>query len=334
MSERRHVEVASVSLGPSSRDCAVEAHVLGLEVSIRRMGTDGDLERAARLLRDLDGKVDAIGLGGVNVRLRLGHRFYTLPDGARLASIPRSTPVVDGSGYKEAIEPLAVTKLERAGIRLRDRDVLFASVLDRWPLASAMEAAGARVRPGDALFALGLPLRFPSIRCFSAFAVPVAPLLARLPLTTLYPGARPEGTRRPGVLDRLRERAIRGADVLAGDTHFLLSHIGPAYRGKAIVGTTLTEEDVYAFTRAGATAVASVCPSIGGRAFGANVVEAVLAAVLRRMPASPGAAADTEGPRSILEPDPVAHARRARFPVQEYRWAWELSGWGPQVFVP
>jgi hypothetical protein len=39
----------------------VEVELLGEKVVIERIGTDGDMEKAAQMYKDLDGKVDAFG---------------------------------------------------------------------------------------------------------------------------------------------------------------------------------------------------------------------------------------------------------------------------------
>jgi len=54
----------SISLGSSKRDKAVEVELLGQKVSIERIGTNGDMEKAAHLYKEMDGKVDAFGVGG------------------------------------------------------------------------------------------------------------------------------------------------------------------------------------------------------------------------------------------------------------------------------
>ncbi|MFB0546877.1 MAG: hypothetical protein ACETWB_08195 [Anaerolineae bacterium] len=66
--------VVSVSLGSSKRDHKVVVELLGQEVSIERIGTDGDAKKAARLYSELDGQVDALGVGGVDLGLRVGDR--------------------------------------------------------------------------------------------------------------------------------------------------------------------------------------------------------------------------------------------------------------------
>ncbi|MGD8553884.1 MAG: hypothetical protein PVJ32_00470, partial [Anaerolineales bacterium] len=68
----------SISIGSSRRDKAVEIDLLGERVLIERIGTDGDMEKAARLYQELDGKVDAFGVGGADLGLMVDKKWYTL----------------------------------------------------------------------------------------------------------------------------------------------------------------------------------------------------------------------------------------------------------------
>ena len=57
----------SISIGSSKRNKAVEVTLLGQPVRIERIGTDGDMDKAAHMYRDLDGKVEAFGVGGADL---------------------------------------------------------------------------------------------------------------------------------------------------------------------------------------------------------------------------------------------------------------------------
>jgi len=59
----------SISIGSSKRNKAVEVTLLGEKVSIERIGTDGDMEAAALKYKELDGLVDAFGVGGGDLGL-------------------------------------------------------------------------------------------------------------------------------------------------------------------------------------------------------------------------------------------------------------------------
>jgi hypothetical protein len=96
--------VIGVSLGSSKRNHSVEAEFLGEKFLIERIGTDGDLNKAEELLRELDGKVDAFGMGGIDLYLVAGDRRYAIRDAQRLARAVTKSPIVDGSGLKSTLE--------------------------------------------------------------------------------------------------------------------------------------------------------------------------------------------------------------------------------------
>ena len=147
----------SVSLGSSSRDHRTEVELLGERFDISRVGTDGSIDRAIARLKALDGTVDAIGLGGIDVYLYAGKDRYALRDGVRLLEAVKQTPVADGSGLKNTLEREAIRFLQdELEVPLRGRKVLMVSALDRFGMAQALVDAGADVLFGDFIFALDL----------------------------------------------------------------------------------------------------------------------------------------------------------------------------------
>ncbi|MFX8164834.1 hypothetical protein ABTL04_21130, partial [Acinetobacter baumannii] len=57
-----------------------------------------------QLFAELDGKVDALGIGGADLHIWVGNRRYTFRSIQKLVSVARKTPVVDGSGLKNTLE--------------------------------------------------------------------------------------------------------------------------------------------------------------------------------------------------------------------------------------
>ena len=136
--------VVSVSLGSSTRDHRAAVTLLGEDFDIARIGTDGKLDVAVAKVRELDGTVDAIGLGGIDVYLYAGRHRYALRDGLRLLEAAKQTPVVDGSGLKNTLEREAVRFMrEDLGMDLNGTRVLMVSALDRFGMAQALVDAGA-----------------------------------------------------------------------------------------------------------------------------------------------------------------------------------------------
>jgi hypothetical protein len=83
----------SVSLGSSKRDKRVILSFLGEEIELERIGTDGDVARAIALFNELDGQVDALGVGGIDLGMTVAGRYYPLYDAQKLVAGVRHTPV-------------------------------------------------------------------------------------------------------------------------------------------------------------------------------------------------------------------------------------------------
>jgi hypothetical protein len=140
---------------------------------------------------------------------------------------------------------------------LAGRTILFSSVLDRWALAEALHKRGARVLVGDAAFALRLPVLFPGLNWFHPFAVSMLPALRRLPLSFLYPLGRRRQEPRPGL-----EGAFAGAEVLAGDFHFLRSRLPARLDGRWVIATGLDEADLALLAARGVSLVVELGPVV------------------------------------------------------------------------
>ena len=127
----------SISIGSSKRDKAVEVTLLGEKVSIERLGTDGDMEKAALKYKEMDGKVDAFGVGGADLGLMGDNKWYPLYSVRPMIRFVKVTPIVDGVGLKNTLEnksaPFLAGKIgdyiDRLGkkevlMRVRERDSL------------------------------------------------------------------------------------------------------------------------------------------------------------------------------------------------------------------
>ncbi|MCG9894579.1 MAG: hypothetical protein MH204_03775, partial [Fimbriimonadaceae bacterium] len=86
--------VVSVSLGTSKRDKVSEIELLGERFRIERRGTDGDRAAFRRLMEELDGQVDALGIGWADRWVVAGDRRYAFREVEGLISGVKKTPVV------------------------------------------------------------------------------------------------------------------------------------------------------------------------------------------------------------------------------------------------
>jgi hypothetical protein len=274
------LHVVSVSLGSSSRDQRATREFLGREVIIERRGTDGDFQRAIALIGELDGQVDAIGLGGIDLYLIAAGRKFVVRDALPLARAATRTPVVDGSGLKHTLERRTVQWLQESGtIDFSGKRVLVTAGVDRFGVAETLPALGAQTRFGDLIFALGVPIPITSLRALKLVAWTLLPIVCRLPFSMLYPtGDKQE------VTVRKYARHFDWADIIAGDWHFIRRYMPDRLDGKVIITNTTTLKDVSLLRERGAALLVSSTPEIDGRSFGTNVMEGVLVALLGKHP--------------------------------------------------
>ena len=271
--------VVSVSLGSSSRDHQARTQFLGEEFDISRVGTDGKLDAAIAMVAELDGKVDAIGLGGIDVYLYAGRHRYALRDGLRLLEAATITPVVDGSGLKNTLELKAVQFMQdELGMDLRGKRVLMVSALDRFGMAQALVDAGADVLFGDFIFALDKDMPVRDLHHFEELAEKYLPDACKLPFQFFYPtGKKQEKPPEPKY-----PQYYEDAEIIAGDFHFMRQFMPERLDGKVVLTNTVTPQNIDELAARGVKLLITTTPDIEGRSFGTNVLEAALVALLRK----------------------------------------------------
>ena len=270
----------SISIGSSKRDKAVEIELLGERVLIERIGTDGDMEKAASLYRDLDGKVDAFGVGGADLGLLVDTKWYPLYSVRSLVRYVHKTPVVDGGGLKTTLERRSAAALEaRLGPYLQTlgQTVLVVAAVDRWGMAESFVNAGYDPLFGDMMFTLGLPFVMRSLSQVKKLAAALMPVAGRIPFKWVYPTGKDQEKRTPKWT-----RYFDRCTVIAGDCHYITRYMPDRLPGKIIVTNTTTPEDIQLFQRAGVRFVLTTTPVLEGRSFGTNMMEAAVIAALGR----------------------------------------------------
>ncbi len=265
----------SVSLGSSTRDKRVTLTLLGEEITLERIGTDGDVQRAIQLYNELDGKVDAFGVGGIDLGFNVAGRYYPLHSAQKLVAGVHRTPVVDGGGLKHTLERrIAQFIEERIGDQIQPKRVLIPSGVDRYGMVLSFAEAGYEMIVGDLGFALGLPIPIRTVRAFHALVRVLLPILSHLPLDWLYP----TGEKQEETVPKF-ESWYQWATVIAGDCLYIKRHMPERLDGKVIVTNTTTETDVELFRERGVRYLVTSTPRLEGRSFGTNVMEAALVAL-------------------------------------------------------
>ena len=273
-------EVIGVSIGLSERDFETEFEILGETVHLKRIGTDGDIRKAEELIRAYDGKVDAFGMGGIDMSLNAyGDKKYLLKAARPLAEAAKITPILDGTGLKNTLERRVVYYLnDDLGVPVKDKKVFLTCALDRFGMADSFEALGADMVCGDMMFTIGIGIPLSKKR-LNSLAKVLFPVVSRLPFSMLYPTGDKQKQRKPKFV-----RYYREAEIVAGDFLYIIKHMPDGMDGKIVVTNTVTQKDLDEMKAKGVKMVVTSTPMFAGRAFGTNMIEAAFVAALGKRP--------------------------------------------------
>jgi hypothetical protein len=250
----------------------VEVDFNGGRVTVERIGTDGNIEKAKQLFQDLDSEVDAFGVGGVDLSLRLEGREYPLRAALKLVEGIQS-PCVDGRGLKHTLER-RVFKLAGAmlGASLSFRQAFLPVAIDRLGLAEAVAEVSDRIVLGDLMVALGIPIPVLGLKSFRRMARLMLPFVSYFPMSMLFYGSS------GSIREPKYQKFWRNSDLIAGDFLFMRKYVIDDLTGKTVVTNTTTESNLEFLRVRGVQTVFTTTPRYEGRTFGTNMMEAALTA--------------------------------------------------------
>jgi hypothetical protein len=271
--------VVSVSLGSVKRNKKVTVTLLGEEITMERIGTDGDEEKATQLYNELDGKVDAFGVGGIDLGMSIGGRYYPIHAAQKMVAGVKHTPVVDGgglhSGDAQNLERGIAQFIEQEiGDEVHPKRVLITTGVDRYSSALSFAEAGYEMVFGDLGFGLGIPIPIRSLRGLRTLARILMPIVGRMPISVLYP----TGEKQEEIVPKFG-KWYNWATVISGDCLYIKQHMPDQLDGKVIATNTTTPADIEAFRQRGVRYLVTITPQIEGRSFGTNLLEASLVAI-------------------------------------------------------
>ncbi|MEK6222597.1 MAG: quinate 5-dehydrogenase, partial [Chloroflexota bacterium] len=161
------IKILSISVVSPTRDHTTQVELLGQLCEISRKGTNADLKKAIQMYKDLDGKVDAFGVGGSEFYLQVAEKKYYFRDITQIRKAIKISKVGDGNSIKGILAERALIALEehlnKEGKTLKGLKGLKTNAVDRYQMAEAMVNAGIDTTFGDFYFALGIPVKVKSL---------------------------------------------------------------------------------------------------------------------------------------------------------------------------
>jgi hypothetical protein len=234
------------------------------------------------MYRDLDGKVDAFGVGGADLGVMVDRHWYPLYSVHKLVKDIKITPTVDGTGLKNTLEKKSASILRKVlgDSATTGKKALIMTGVDRWGMLESFVENGYTCVFGDMMFSLGMPFALHKVQSVKTMAALLMPIAGRVPFHWVYPTGKEQEKRTPKHTEW-----FDWADVIAGDCHYITRYMPDQLPGKIVVTNTTTQEDMKLFKDAGVKSVVTTTPVLDGRSFGTNMMEAaIMAASGRKAP--------------------------------------------------
>jgi predicted amino acid dehydrogenase len=273
--------VIGVSLGPASRDFRLRTRLLGQVLAVRRLGTDGSTARALALLREWDGRADAIGLGLVKDSARVGRGTRDLHErgrlGARLRAAVMQSPLSTGARLADLMLEWAVRRAQVEAGRIFDNArVLFFDGTAQLKVAQALAEVTPNLRFADPVRQLGVPKLLGSLDALALYAQGTHAAAQWVPPRLMNAALLGRWA------DHTMRRAIAHAHVVVAPVHELDRHDLEELAGKIVVTTTVSDERLAQLRDKGVQLVIDAAPQLAGHALDPALLDAMILAASDR----------------------------------------------------
>jgi predicted amino acid dehydrogenase len=271
--------VIGISLGSRRQDFQLRTRLLGQTLQVQRLGSNGSSAQAAKLLRQWNGRADAIGLGLVTDSDQLGARRQRQPDAGVLSALVTSTPLSTGVRLADIFLEWAVRHAQATlGHYFDNANVLFFSGQSHYKLATAMAEYTPNLLFADPLLQLGVPKLLSSLDQLNLYATGAHYVSDWVP-----PKAMPGPMLKQWTHYVLR-KAMASATVVVAPVHELDAFGLEELAGKTIVTTTVNETRLAHFKAAGVNLVIDAAPLVGGHPMDPALLDAMILAATGKSP--------------------------------------------------
>lgn len=265
----------SISLGSSKRDKAVCLNVGKYNINVLRIGVDGNILLAARLIQELQGQnVHSIGLGGIDLLLFIEDKYFVIKDAKKLYDISKVVPVVDGSITKRILEPRVLQKIIDKNLITNSEKVLIVSCLDRYASLKKLEENGFQVLVGDLVFALKINKIINNSQELIFYSSIFLDDVLNLPFSLIYPIGKDQDKEDKKIIQIMKKYDF---DVIVGDFHYI-NKILSLLKNKVVITNTVTDRDIDNLRMVGISSLITTGILIDNRSFGANILDCIFAA--------------------------------------------------------
>ncbi len=277
-------QIISISLGNSKDDYEFATEFLGQQFTIKRIGTDGDVDIAADLLKQWDSEADAISLGGLNFNYAIGSSRAIEKQARRVESLKSQikSPVTTGEKLRRVSFEWAIRHLQFSfgNNYFNHTKVLFLSGLLSYNIAKVISEYTDNMTFADPLFENGIPKFLNSIEDLEMYAKGMHDILEWVPSKRFASSTTPIRQWN----DYLRRKAIQKANIIVVPTYNFYEYLKDCgleeLGGKTIITATVYEDRIQFLQERGVDVIIDCTPKILEQVVGFNVLESMISAAL------------------------------------------------------
>ena len=271
--------VVGISLGSSAHDFEFNTHFLGARLQVRRLGTDGSLAKATKLLKYWDQRAAAIGLGVLKDGYKAGAYKFVDADSALLKAVAHKVPVTLGGTLNDILQEWAVRHAQtELGSYFNNARTLFFSGLKNFKLATSMAEYTDNLAFADPLTQLGVPKLLTSLQALQLYASGAHYVKDWTLPSALSSGPVKEWTR------FLLRKAMQKASVVVAPVHALDEFGLEELAGKTVITSTVSDIRLDTLATKGVHMVIDGAPMMHGHAIGPDLLDAMICAATGKHP--------------------------------------------------
>ncbi len=276
-------KIVSVSLGSSTEDFDFQGDFLGETFQLQRIGCDGDFDKAEQLMKEYDGKVDAIGIGNVKFPYTIGPKHLTENRVQRIQELSKDikTPVTTGAKLRKVSFEWAIRHLQfTMGNYFTNSRILLLAGMVNYNLAQILSEYTENMTFADPILEHGIPKFLNSLSDLESYAKGLHPVLKTMPGKKIASSTVPIKAWNSYILKKAMQKAFM-IMVPYHDFYDYLGHCTLEELGKKIVMTSTVYDDRIKFLKErGVDVIIDITPMPLDRVVDVNVLEAMVLAHL------------------------------------------------------
>jgi hypothetical protein len=271
--------VIGISLGASSQDFEFSTTLLGEKLLVKRLGTDGSLAKATKLVKYWDKRATAIGLGVLKDKYKAGAHRFVDKDSAKLKAVATKVSVTTGGQLGDILREWSVRHAQvELGNYFNNAKVLFFSGLQNYKLAVSMGDYTQNLQFADPLSQLGVPKLLTSLQALQLYASG-----AHYVRDWTLPAALASGPVKEWTHFLLR-KAAQKASVIVAPVHELDECSPEELAGKTLITSTVSDDRMAQFKDKGVHLVIDSAPVLQGHTLGPDLLDAMMCAASGKAP--------------------------------------------------